>query len=166
MGYSRRTSNYLERVILSNPTHMMSMTDFVAIGVEILRIDSGCSLEKEFIELIRMNPWMVLYLTVNQVDSCHGCVCGPLTWDTKDILWMDDRVLIMTYEALATGSLKCHILDTTWSLQRWLCDQDEIISPRYLRILTHGMRCDEIFSQWSRNIGENEFFMISSMHQY
>ena len=56
MGYSRRTSNYPERIILSNLTHMMSMTDPIAIGMEILRIDSGCSLEKEFTELIRMNP--------------------------------------------------------------------------------------------------------------
>ena len=57
---------------------MMSMADPIAIGVEILRIDSGCSLEKGFAELIRMNP-LIVYLTVNQVDSCHGCVCGPLT---------------------------------------------------------------------------------------
>ena len=56
MGHSRRTSNYLERITLSNPTHMMSMTDPIAIGVETLRIDSGCFLEKEFTELIRMNP--------------------------------------------------------------------------------------------------------------
>ena len=65
MGYSRRTSNYPERITLSNPSHMMSMVDPIAIGVETLRIDSGCSLEKEFTELIRMNPRMVLYLTVN-----------------------------------------------------------------------------------------------------
>ena len=153
MGYSRRTSNYLERITLSNPTHMMSMDDPIAIGVETLRIDSGCSLEKEFNELIRMNPWMVLYLTVNQVDSCHDCVCDPLTWDTKDILWMDDRVLIMTYKSLATRYLKRHILDTTWSPRRWLYDQDEIIHPRYLRRLTQGMRCNEILGQSSRNIG-------------
>ena len=113
MGYSRRTSNYLERITLSNPTHMMSMVDPIAMSVETLRINSGCSLEKEFTELIYMNPLMVLYLTVNQVDSCHGCICGPLTRDTKDILWMDDRVLIMTYESLATRYLKRHILDTT-----------------------------------------------------
>ena len=50
------TSNYLERISLSNPTHMMSMADRITIGVETLRIDSGCSLEKEFTELIRMNP--------------------------------------------------------------------------------------------------------------
>ena len=56
MGYLRRTSNYLERITLSNPTHIMNMTDPVAIGVETLRIDSGCSLEKEFTELIHMNP--------------------------------------------------------------------------------------------------------------
>ena len=56
MGYSRRTSNYSERITLSNLTHMMSMTDPVAIGVETLMIDSGCSLEKEFTKLIHMNP--------------------------------------------------------------------------------------------------------------
>ena len=55
MGYSRRTSNYSERITLSNPTHMMSMADPIAIGVETLRIDSGCFLEKEFTELIRTN---------------------------------------------------------------------------------------------------------------
>ena len=38
---------------------------------------------------------MILYITINQVDSCHGCICDPLTYGTKDIFWMDDRVLIM-----------------------------------------------------------------------
>ena len=56
MGYSRRTSNYPKRIALSNPSHMMSMADPVAIGVETLRINSGCSLEKEFTELFRRNP--------------------------------------------------------------------------------------------------------------
>ena len=56
MGYSRRTSNYPERISLSNPSHMMSMVDPIAIGVDTLRIDSGCSLEKEFTELICMSP--------------------------------------------------------------------------------------------------------------
>ena len=54
MRYSKRTSNYPERIALSDMTHMMSMVDHVAMGVETSRIDSGCSLEKEFIELIRM----------------------------------------------------------------------------------------------------------------
>ena len=56
MGYLRRTSNYLERITLSNMTHMMSMADLVAIDVETPRMDSGYSLEKEFTELICMNP--------------------------------------------------------------------------------------------------------------
>ena len=56
MGYSRGTSNSLERITLSDLTHMMSMADTIAIGVEILRIDNGYSLEKEFTELIHMNP--------------------------------------------------------------------------------------------------------------
>ena len=47
---------------------MMSIDDLLAINVETLRIYSGCSLETEFIELIYMNPSMVLYLTVNEVD--------------------------------------------------------------------------------------------------
>ena len=38
------TLNYLERIGLSDMTHMMSMVDPVAIDIEILRIDSGCSL--------------------------------------------------------------------------------------------------------------------------
>ena len=62
VGYLRRTSNYPERITLSNPTHIMSMVDPIAIGVETLRLDSGCSLEKEFTELICMNPRMVIYL--------------------------------------------------------------------------------------------------------
>ena len=40
------------------------------------------------------------------------CMCGPLTGDTKDILWIDDHVLIMTKESLATIYLKHHIFDT------------------------------------------------------
>ena len=56
MGYSRRASNYQERIALFNPSHMMSMVDPIAIDVETLMIDSGCSLEKEFTELICMNP--------------------------------------------------------------------------------------------------------------
>ena len=56
MGNSRRTSNYPKRTALSDLTHMMSMADPVVIGVETPRIDSRCSLEKEFTELICMNP--------------------------------------------------------------------------------------------------------------
>ena len=86
MGYSRRTSNYLERIALYDPTHMMSMANLVGINVETQMMDSGCSLEKELIQLIHMNPSMVLCQTINQVDSCHGCVLGPLTSNTEDIL--------------------------------------------------------------------------------
>ena len=49
------TSNYPKRITLSNPTHIMSMADPLAIGVETLRIDSGCSLKKELTKLIRVN---------------------------------------------------------------------------------------------------------------
>ena len=33
MGSSRRTSNYLKKIVLFDSTHMMSMTDLVASGV-------------------------------------------------------------------------------------------------------------------------------------
>ena len=37
---------------LYDMTHILSTVDLVAIGVDTLTIDSGCSLEKEFIELM------------------------------------------------------------------------------------------------------------------
>ena len=73
------------------------MVDPLAISVETPMIDNRCSLEKEFIELICMNPWIVLCQIVNHIDSCQGYVRGHLTWDTKDILWIDDCVLTITY---------------------------------------------------------------------
>ena len=97
---------------------MISMVDPMAIGVKTPKINSGCSLEKEFTKLICMSPWMVLCQTVNQVYSCHNWVLGPLTWDTKDILRMNDHILTMTHESLATGSPKFHRLNTIWSHQR------------------------------------------------
>ena len=60
MRYSIRTSNYLKRVELTDPTYMMSMANHVTVGVEPLRIDSGCSLEKDFTKLIHMNPIKVI----------------------------------------------------------------------------------------------------------
>ena len=56
MGYLRRTSNYIERIILFDLIYMMSMVDLMTIGMETLKIDNGCSLEKEFTNLIHMNP--------------------------------------------------------------------------------------------------------------
>ena len=56
MGYSRRTSNYPKIIALSDLIHVMSMVDLVTMGIEIPRIDSRCSLEKEFTKLINQNP--------------------------------------------------------------------------------------------------------------
>ena len=39
---------------------------------------------------------MALYLIMNKFDLCHGYICGHLTSNTKNILWMNDFVLIMT----------------------------------------------------------------------
>ena len=41
-------------------THMTSMFDHVAIGIETPMIDSGCFLEKEFTKLIYINPYDIL----------------------------------------------------------------------------------------------------------
>ena len=57
--------NYLKRISLFDPTHMMSMDDLVAISVETPRIDSECHSKKEFSKLIHINPFMILYQTVN-----------------------------------------------------------------------------------------------------
>ena len=58
---------------------MKNMTYHITISVETLQIDNQCSLEKEFTKLIYMNPLTPLYLTINQVNSCDGCVHGTLT---------------------------------------------------------------------------------------
>ena len=76
---SEKDIKYWNKLILSNLTHLMSMVDLLVIYVETLRMDNRCSLEKELIELICMNPRIVLYLSISQVDSCHGCVHGHLT---------------------------------------------------------------------------------------
>ena len=55
----RRTSKYLESIAVSDPIHMMSMVDLVAINVETPMIDSGCSFDKEFNEFIHMDPCMM-----------------------------------------------------------------------------------------------------------
>ena len=60
MRYSRRTLNHLERIVLYDPTHLISMVDPMAIGLETQMIDSLYSLEKEFTELIHINLLIVL----------------------------------------------------------------------------------------------------------
>ena len=47
---------------------MMSIVDPLAISVETPRIDLG----ENFTKLVCMNHLMVLYLTVNHINSCHG----------------------------------------------------------------------------------------------
>ena len=55
VGYSIGTSNYPERILLFDSTHIMNMANPVAINVETLRIDSGCYLEIEFTKFIHIN---------------------------------------------------------------------------------------------------------------
>ena len=78
MGYLRGTSNFLEIISLFYLTHMMSMDDPITINIKSLRIDSGYSLKKEFIEFIGMSLLMI-HLTINQVDLYHNCVYDLLT---------------------------------------------------------------------------------------
>ena len=59
------TSNYPKIIILYDHTRIVIITDPIVISMKTLRINSTCSLEKELTELIRMNPLIVLYLTVN-----------------------------------------------------------------------------------------------------
>ena len=114
---------------------MMSMADPIAIGVETLRIDSGCFGERVH--------WIDRYESLNgNIPNCQsGWFMSWLCMWSFDLRHQRHRVLIMTYESLVTGYLKRHILDTTWSPRRWLCDQDGIIHPRYMRRSTQGMRC-------------------------
>ena len=56
VGCSRRTSNYVKIIRLSDWTHMMRKANLIAIDLETPRINSGCSLVKEFSELIHLNP--------------------------------------------------------------------------------------------------------------
>ena len=58
---------------------MMTMTNAIASSVETRIRDGGCYLEEEFIELIYMNPSIILCLSINIVDSSHSSVCSPLT---------------------------------------------------------------------------------------
>ena len=78
------------------------LVDLMTIYIKTPKIDSGCSLDKDFNKLMHMNPLMVLYLTANQSDSCFDYVHGPST-NTKDILWIDDCVLIITYKTSYVG---------------------------------------------------------------
>ena len=56
MGYSRWISNYLKKKIaLSDLAYMISTVNYVVINMETRRIDSECSLEKEFTKVICMN---------------------------------------------------------------------------------------------------------------
>ena len=68
IGFLRRTSNYLERIALFGPTHMISIIDPLAINVETPRINSGCSLEKEFTKLIYIIPiWYCVKLLIKLI---------------------------------------------------------------------------------------------------
>ena len=91
------------KMTLFDYTNMMSMVDLVAINMETPKIDSGCNLNKKL-------HWIDLYeslndilLTLNHFDICHDYVCGPLTKETKEVLWIDYRVLITSYKSLAIG---------------------------------------------------------------
>jgi hypothetical protein len=79
---SEKDIGYPVRLVQITPAHMMRVTDLIVTCVETLRRICRCSLENEFTELIRLNRWMVMYLTVNQLDSIVAVawmVLGPET---------------------------------------------------------------------------------------
>ena len=47
MGYSRRISKYLKRILLSDLIHMINIVDLEDISVKTLILDNGCFLEKK-----------------------------------------------------------------------------------------------------------------------
>ena len=52
MGYSRKRLNHLETIKLFDSTHMISVIDIIAIGLDTPIINSEYSLEKEFTEFM------------------------------------------------------------------------------------------------------------------
>ena len=58
LKYDNIHTNVIINVFICINNHVNSSINYIlsAISVETPRIDSGCSLEKEFIELICMNP--------------------------------------------------------------------------------------------------------------
>ena len=48
-------SKYLKRIILFHLNLLKDVVDLMSINMKIPRIDSGCSLGKEFIKLISIN---------------------------------------------------------------------------------------------------------------
>ena len=89
---------------------------------------------------------------------------GPLNWDTKDMLWIDDHNLIMSYESLAVGFLTPLILNTILSHQRWLCGQDGIVP---LGIWGDWLKEYDTIKSLVKEVNiSEEFSMIFSTHQY
>ena len=62
MRYLKSISNYLEIIILSNLTHIMSIVDLVTIWYEDTK---NRYLEKAFTKLICINLRMISYLLIN-----------------------------------------------------------------------------------------------------
>ena len=85
-GYSRRILKYPKGITLLDFTLMMRTFDLVTIFMERPRIDSGCHLQKQFIEFLYINLGIVLYLITNQVDSYHCYVSGSYTLREKQYL--------------------------------------------------------------------------------
>ena len=53
-GIFKKDIEISQKIILSNPTHMMSMVDLMAISIETLKLDYKYFLEKFFSKLICM----------------------------------------------------------------------------------------------------------------
>ena len=105
--YLRRTSNYLERIILSYITHMMSRANHVATSIKTLMINRYYSLEKEFTKVFP--KWYYTYVSIRLI---HVTVVGMIFWHERpkpSYGWMIFFIII--YESLAMGSPTRHLLD-------------------------------------------------------
>ena len=61
---SKTNIKCLDKVAMHAYTHVMGMVDPTTIFVEKLRV-LGCTLDKEFMKLVHVIPWMVLHQTTN-----------------------------------------------------------------------------------------------------
>ena len=102
---------------------MISVANIVVISVETLRIDIGCYLEKEFIELIHMNPWTVLYLTINQIDICPSYI-----WQSRVFFFFPLPSILCSLMHACVWARKEFIITVGQSLSFSFVHAEEILS--------------------------------------
>ena len=67
-----------------------------------------CKMIEIYLKYDKMHKIRTINAFICINNHVYSCINRMLS-NIKDILLMDDHVLIMTYESLATRYLKCHI---------------------------------------------------------